>query len=229
MQSVKAFQKEKKMDPDGVVGAHTWAALGFNEPVVDERPPVLNGIPWEPGVMALDGKWVDKPLALVVLAQRKAGRWTGSITSGYRPPWYQKRLFDAAVKKYGSEQAARKWVAPPGKSHHGMKGGQGAVDVSNGEQLDNASGQLYRPMSWEAWHVQLVGTRDMPEAPEDGGAEPDVSEPSGDELAADGVTMDDVDDSISVLLEKIGKENDEQDEVEHTDEGYDPESKGGTA
>ena len=225
VRAVKVFQQKKNMDVDGIVGADTWKALGFHDPVVDERPPVLNGIPWEPGVMAVDGKWVDKPLALEILAQRKAGRWTGSVNSGYRPPWYQKRLFDEAVKRYGSEQAARKWVAPPGKSRHGMKGGQGAVDVSSGDQLDNASAQLYRPMSWEAWHVQLAGTRDMPEPGEDDG-EPDVSEPSADELAADGVTMQDVDDSINVLLDKIGEGNDAPDDVEHSDEGYDPEAAG---
>ena len=108
---VKVFQRDKKMTPDGIVGEGTWHALGFEGPVVDTRPPVLHGVPYEPGVMAIDGNWVDKNLGAELLAQRKAGRWRGAVTSGYRPPWYQKRLWDAAVKKYGSEQAASKWVA----------------------------------------------------------------------------------------------------------------------
>lgn len=40
------------------------------------------------------------------------------IGSGYRSDARQRELFDAAVKKYGSPEAARKWVAPPGRSQH---------------------------------------------------------------------------------------------------------------
>lgn len=38
--------------------------------------------------------------------------------SGFRPVSYQKQLFDRAVKRYGSEQKAARWVAPPGYSEH---------------------------------------------------------------------------------------------------------------
>ena len=41
-----------------------------------------------------------------------------SVFSGYRSPERQKQLYDAAVRKYGSPEAARKWVAPPGRSQH---------------------------------------------------------------------------------------------------------------
>jgi hypothetical protein len=222
---VKVFQRDKKMTPDGVVGARTWHALGFEGKVVDTRPPVLHGVPYEPGLIALDGNWVTKELGAEMLAQRKAGRWRGTVTSGYRPPWYQKRLWDAAVRKYGSEQAASKWVARPGRSRHGRKGGEGAVDVSLGQQLDAASDRLYRPMSWEPWHVQLTGAREMPdEEPTD--AEPrDMEVPEAD-LAELGVTIADVDDSIDKLLEQIERQNDEVDEAakESIDEDYyDPE------
>jgi hypothetical protein len=222
--AAKVFQRDKKMTPDGVVGERTWRALGVNDKVVDPRPPVLHGVPYEPGVIALDGNWVDKELGEELLAQRKAGRWRGTVTSGYRPPWYQKRLFDAAVKKYGSEQAARKWVAPPGKSRHGKKGGQGAVDVSLGGQLDASSARLYRPMSWEEWHVQLTGTRELPEEEL---TEPDPREmevPEAD-LEEQGLTLTDVDASIDKLLEQLDRPNDEMEEAEKEsiDEGYDPE------
>lgn len=40
------------------------------------------------------------------------------ITSGYRCPAHQKRLFLAAVRNFGSEATARKHVAPPGGSPH---------------------------------------------------------------------------------------------------------------
>src|SRR5215470_8230874 len=41
-----------------------------------------------------------------------------TISSGYRSPIRQAELYDAAVGKYGSPEAARKWVAPPGRSQH---------------------------------------------------------------------------------------------------------------
>jgi hypothetical protein len=224
VRGVKVFQRDEKLTPDGVVGARTWKALGINEDVVDKRPPVLHGVPFEPGLIAIDGNWVDKPLGEQILAQRKAGKWRGAVNSGYRPAWYQKRLFDAAVKKYGSEEAARKWVAPPGKSRHGKKGGQGAVDVSLGEQLDASTDRLYRPMSWEPWHVQLTASKEMPEEP----AEPeprDLEVPEAD-LEQLGVTVADVDASIDNLLQQMDRPNDELDEAvkETIDEGYDPET-----
>ncbi len=39
-------------------------------------------------------------------------------TSGFRDPKRQAQLWAIALKKYGSPQAARKWVAPPGGSAH---------------------------------------------------------------------------------------------------------------
>lgn len=224
VRGVKVFQRDKKLKPDGVVGERTWRALGVNEQVVDTRPPVLNGVPYEPGVIAIDGRWVDKELGAQLLAQRKAGRWRGTVTSGFRPAWYQERLWNAAVKKYGSEQAASKWVARPGKSRHGMKGGQGAVDVSVGEQLDASSNLLYRPMSWEPWHVQLTASRDLPELPDPDPRELEVPER---DLAEEGLTLEDVDESIAEVLQQMDSPNDrelDEAEKESIDEGYDPEA-----
>jgi peptidoglycan hydrolase-like protein with peptidoglycan-binding domain len=39
-------------------------------------------------------------------------------TSGFRDPEHQRRLWEQALERYGSPQAARKWVAPPGSSSH---------------------------------------------------------------------------------------------------------------
>ncbi|MEE9613516.1 MAG: M15 family metallopeptidase [Thermodesulfobacteriota bacterium] len=38
--------------------------------------------------------------------------------SGFRTFSYQKGLFERAVRKYGSEEKAARWVAPPGHSEH---------------------------------------------------------------------------------------------------------------
>ena len=83
-----------------------------------------------------------------------------SVTSGYRSPERQAELFKAAVAKYGSEQAARKWVAPPGKSkhNHGVAADLGGnLSVLNDALLRKYG--LYRPMSYEPWHVELIGSR----------------------------------------------------------------------
>ncbi|PBB40564.1 hypothetical protein CK222_27330 [Mesorhizobium sp. WSM3866] len=92
------------------------------------------------------------------------------IYSGYRSPQRQAELFGAAVKKYGSVAAARRWVAPPGNSQHNE--GR-AVDLSfNGQSLSHApqdvidwvhenAGKygLYFPMKHEPWHIEPMGTR----------------------------------------------------------------------
>lgn len=225
VRGVKRFQSDKQLRPDGIVGERTWRALGFNEPVVDPHPPALHGIPYEPGLIAIDGRWVDKPLGEQLLAARKAGRWRGVVNSGYRPAWYQKRLWDEAVRKYGSEQAASKWVARPGTSRHGVKGGNGAVDVQLGQDLDASSAQLFRPMSWEPWHVQLTRTREMPEEELPEPRDIDISD---EELAKQGVTEEDVKASIDDVLRQIDRRNDDMDEddKDSIDEGYDPETHG---
>ena len=41
-----------------------------------------------------------------------------TMTSGYRSVASQRALWEAALQKYGSPQAARRWVAPPGGSPH---------------------------------------------------------------------------------------------------------------
>jgi hypothetical protein len=86
-------------------------------------------------------------------------------------PEKQAELYEAAIRKYGSPEAARKWVAPPGRSKHnaGL-----AVDFANaqGSLLRDASSReaqwirenagrfgLDVPMSWEPWQVELAGAR----------------------------------------------------------------------
>lgn len=83
-----------------------------------------------------------------------------SVTSGFRSPERQAELFSAAVKKYGSEQAARKWVAPPGRSkhNHGVAADLGGNLALLNDQFLRKYG-LYRPMSYEPWHVELLGSR----------------------------------------------------------------------
>ena len=205
VRAVKRFQRDVGLGPDGVVGKDTWKALGVDEKVVDARP-VLNGVPFEPGVIAIDGIWVAAPLARAILQQRKSGAWRGRLNSGYRPDWYQTMLFKAAVKKYGSEAAARKWVAPPGRSRHRFKDWRGAADATNGAGLDAAASQIVRPMSWEPWHVQLrapgggEGVVPDDEIFGDEGAETVDEEPPTAQLDEQAVELADVETAIADLL-----------------------------
>jgi hypothetical protein len=94
------------------------------------------------------------------------------ITSGGRDEVLQARLFQAAIKKYGSEAAARKWVAPPGKSNHDLHAGlkyglgDGAVasdvkgDIALAHELAPQFGLTF-PLSNEAWHMEIAGLRDV--------------------------------------------------------------------
>ena len=82
------------------------------------------------------------------------------IFSGARSIERQAELFKAAVKKYGSPEAARKWVAPPGKSKHNI--GEAADLRFQSEAVkkwahDNAEayGLVFR-LSHEGWHVELA-------------------------------------------------------------------------
>jgi hypothetical protein len=83
----------------------------------------------------------------------------------------QAELFAAAVKKYGSEAAARKWVAPPGRSKHNSGMAVDFADASGSMLRDPNSREaqwiaanaarfgLDVPMSWEPWQVELAGSR----------------------------------------------------------------------
>lgn len=86
------------------------------------------------------------------------------ITSGYRSPEVQQRLWDEALAKYGSPEAARKWVAPPGSSqhNHGSAADLKYLAPEAQEWVHQNASQfgLYFPMGHEPWHIEPVGSRD---------------------------------------------------------------------
>ena len=85
-----------------------------------------------------------------------------NIKSGYRTEERQAQLYKAAVQKYGSEEAARKWVAPPGQSNHN-KGLAADLDFSSEQAKQwahsnaNKFGLNFR-MAHENWHVEPAGS-----------------------------------------------------------------------
>lgn len=85
------------------------------------------------------------------------------INSGARSYQRQAALWQEALVKYGSPAAARKWVAPPGKSmhNHGI-----AADLSYASPAalkwvhDNAKNYgLHFPLGNENWHIEPLGSR----------------------------------------------------------------------
>ena len=83
------------------------------------------------------------------------------VTSGYRSLGEQQVLWTEALRRYGSAEAADDWVAPPGHSMHekGLAVDLGG-DLSLAASLVQELGlPLYRPMSWEPHHFELIGSR----------------------------------------------------------------------
>ena len=85
------------------------------------------------------------------------------VNSGYRSPEHQADLFAAAVRKYGSPEAARHWVAPAGHSQHNLRNAADlgfSNDAARAWAHANAAKYgLIFPMGHEPWHVELVGAR----------------------------------------------------------------------
>lgn len=94
--------------------------------------------------------------AIQALVNASGGRiW---INSGFRTVERQAQLYEAAVNKYG-DQEARNHVAPPGRSNHNF-----GLAVDLGGDLDLAHQLAPRfgltfPMSWEPWHIEPTWAR----------------------------------------------------------------------
>jgi hypothetical protein len=81
------------------------------------------------------------------------------LVSGYRSLERQTELWNEALAKYGDPEIADDWVARPGTSHH-----ERGIAVDLGGDLELAVDlvarldlPLWRPMSWEPWHFELIG------------------------------------------------------------------------
>lgn len=141
------------------------------------------------------------------------------ITSAYRSPDLQAQLYDAAVKKYGSPEAARKWVAPPGKSQHNFGT---AVDFAiDGSLIRDANSPAAKwiaqnaskyglsvPMDWEPWQVEMAGARGGNQRMMFGGPQAETSgilPPSPDQLDM-GTPEGTPEETNFGILANIGKE-----------------------
>jgi hypothetical protein len=139
----------------------------------------------------VDGLWPPmRARVRYMLEDPEAKRLGVWVVSAFRSTELQAQLFADAVRRYGSEAAARKWVAPPGKSNHGPMvdehgrkpgpfgqavdlGVEGQPAVSGKwpahikQQMDALCARfgLRSPMAWEDWHYEpLPGFVDVPPA-----------------------------------------------------------------
>ncbi|QIS19812.1 M15 family metallopeptidase [Nocardia terpenica] len=81
-----------------------------------------------------------------------------SITSGYRSPEEQERLWEDGIRTYGGADAARRWVLPPNESTH-VQGRAIDVGPQQGAQWLEANGNrwgLCRTYDNEWWHFELA-------------------------------------------------------------------------
>lgn len=100
--------------------------LGMPEVDNKGQPRGQNGASGSYGSGGASGSWsgegVNPELTRrydAMLAAAPEGVRSGvRVTSGFRSEERQRQLWEEALRKYGSPEEARKWVAPPGKSQH---------------------------------------------------------------------------------------------------------------
>lgn len=82
------------------------------------------------------------------------------VNSGWRSMEYQQHLLDAAIAEYGSEEAARQYVATPDASAHtrGAAVDIGATDADYWFIENGADFGLCQTFANEIWHFELATT-----------------------------------------------------------------------
>lgn len=93
-----------------------------------------------------------------------------TIYSGARSIERQTQLWNEALKKYGSPEKARKWVAPPGKSQHNFgKAADLRYKSDAVRALAHKTARQYGltfPLANENWHIEPIGARSRQAAPQ---------------------------------------------------------------
>jgi hypothetical protein len=115
----------------------------------------------QPLAVAYDSTGLHPALDTAIERLVTASGGTVTVVSGFRSHERQAQLWDEAVRRYGSAEAADDWVAPPGRSMHerGL-----AVDLGGDlgralELIEELGLPLHRPLANEPWHFELLGSR----------------------------------------------------------------------
>ncbi|CUX42438.1 MULTISPECIES: D-alanyl-D-alanine carboxypeptidase family protein [Agrobacterium] len=124
------------------------------------------------GASHVTGLQVDfqKRLAAMIASMPKELQGSVTVNSGFRSVERQQELWLQALKKYGSPEAARRWVAPPGRSNHnkGLAADLGyGSDAARRWVHENANQYgLSFPLKNENWHVEDSSARSKETAAE---------------------------------------------------------------
>lgn len=140
-----------------------YGSLAGRLPTSPVKTGIASGIP-----LAVKSQ-VKKPNNLVEAFERRFGALNKAVgggmtvTSGRRSTARQAALWRKALSKYGSAKAARKWVAPPGRSKHNIGLAKDIRFASKrikalAHRLARKFGLTF-PLSNEPWHIEPVEAR----------------------------------------------------------------------
>lgn len=146
------------MCSDGATAVQVTTAVGS---VTASARAVIDPTLFAPAATGLGTEGLNPELSAAVDALIRASGGRVYLVSGLRSSDHQAVLWAEALEQYGSPEIADNWVAPPGHSMHerGLAvdlGGDIALAVRLVAELKLP---LWRPMSWEPWHFELVGAR----------------------------------------------------------------------
>jgi zinc D-Ala-D-Ala carboxypeptidase len=108
-----------------------------------------------PGVAKLDSELLGALRRAATDAARDGVEFV--VDSGWRSPEYQEQLLREAISKYGSEEAARRWVATPNTSAH-VSGHAVDIGPSSAASWLSEHGGAYglcQIYGNEPWHYEL--------------------------------------------------------------------------
>jgi D-alanyl-D-alanine carboxypeptidase len=127
---------------DGVIPDFESVGVDSELPAVTRlEPALLDALRQASEAASIDGQTID-------------------VTSGWRSVRYQEDLFAQAVVTYGSEEAAREFVAPPSRSKHvtGDAVDIGPIDAQFWLMQYGSEYGLCQTYANERWHFELATT-----------------------------------------------------------------------
>lgn len=130
--------------------------------MIDWSQYAVGGATRPDAISGLDAQF-QNALARMIAEAPETVRAGLRLSSAYRSPERQEQLWQEALAKYGSPEAARKWVAPPGRSQHNHGRAADLKYLSPEARAwahENAARYgLAFPLSNEDWHIELASAR----------------------------------------------------------------------
>lgn len=168
----------KQYEKEATDAAHSLAQQQIGNPQAPAQPQGASGIDLasygveggaRPDAISGMTPGFSASLSNMIASAPESVRAGLKIGSGYRSTERQAELWADALKKYGSPEAARKWVAPPGNSQHNHGN---AADLKFADpaakqwvHANAAAFGLSFPLANEDWHIEAAGARGGSAAP----------------------------------------------------------------